>query len=61
MKIFLVAVGTVFALIVVAHIARFVAEPRLATDPWYWLLTIVAAALSAWAWSLLWRARAPRA
>lgn len=61
MKPFLIVVGTVFGLIVVAHIARFFAEPRMAGDPWYWLLTIVAAALSAWAWRLLWRARTPGA
>jgi hypothetical protein len=59
MKAFLITIGTVFALIVVAHIARMIAEPRMATDPWYWLLTLTAAGLSAWAWRLLWRDRRP--
>jgi hypothetical protein len=53
-KAFLITVGTVFGLIVIAHIARIVAEPGIANDPWFWLLTIVAAALSAWSWRLWW-------
>ena len=54
MRVFLVTIGTVFALIVVAHIARIAAEPGMAREPWFWLLTIVAAALSGWAWRLWW-------
>ena len=54
MRAFLVTVGTVFALIVVAHIARIVAEPEMGREPWFWLLTIVSAALSGWAWRLWW-------
>ena len=60
MKSFLIVVGAVFGLIVVAHAARMVVEPHLATDPWYWLLTVVAAVLSGWAWRLLWRVRSSR-
>jgi hypothetical protein len=59
-KPFLITVGTVFGLIVVAHVARITVEPRLAGDPWFWLMTIVAAALSAWAWRLVWISRAPK-
>jgi xanthine/uracil permease len=54
MKLFLVTVGTIFALIVIAHFARMVAEPEVAHEPWFWLLTIIAAGLSAWSWRLLW-------
>ena len=54
MKVFLATIGTVFALIVIAHIARIVAEPGTAHEPWFWVLTVVAAALSAWAWRLWW-------
>jgi len=54
MKLFLATVGTVFALIVAAHLARIVAEPATAHEPWFWLLTIIAGALSAWAWRLWW-------
>jgi hypothetical protein len=57
MKSFVMTVGIVFALIVIAHIARIAVEPRLASDPWFWLTTILAAALSAWAWRLLRAAR----
>jgi hypothetical protein len=60
MKPFLFVAGAVFGLIVVAHVARMVVEPHVARDPWYWLLTVVAAVLSAWAWRLLWRARSSR-
>jgi hypothetical protein len=43
-----------------AHLARTIAEShRLAADPWFYLegpgLGLVAAALSLWAWRLLWR------
>jgi len=55
MKPFLITVGTVFALIVAAHILRIFAEPNMAREPWFWAITIVAAALSAWAWRLLGR------
>jgi hypothetical protein len=55
MKAFLATAGIVFALVVVAHGARMVAEPQLAHDPWFWALTILAAALAVWAWRLFWR------
>jgi hypothetical protein len=57
MKPFFITVGTVFGLIVIAHIARIVSEPGMAGDPWYWILTIVAAGLSGWSWRLLWTSR----
>jgi hypothetical protein len=56
MKAYLITTGTVFGLIVLAHVWRVVAEsPQLATDPWFVALTILAAALSIWAWRLLGR------
>ena len=58
MKAFLATAGAVFALVVIAHVARMVMEPEKTGDPWFWLATIVAAALSGWAWSLWWQARA---
>ena len=57
MKAFLITVGTVFGLVVVAHVARMVAEPRMAGEPWFLGLTLAAAALSAWAWWLVWKSR----
>jgi hypothetical protein len=54
MKAYLITTGMVFGLITLAHIWRVLAEDRhLATDPLFVLLTIVAAALSFWAWRLL--------
>ena len=53
MKPFLITVGTVFALIVLAHIARMVTEPHVRSEPLFWALTVAAAGLSAWAWRLV--------
>lgn len=57
MKAFLVASGIIFGLIVIAHIARMTVETHLARDPWFLLLTLVAAGLSGWAWVLVLRSR----
>ena len=61
MRAFLATAGLIFALIVIAHIARIFAEPHMAQEPWFLALTIIAAGLSAWAWRLFWtsRRRAP--
>lgn len=54
MRTYVVSTGTLFALVVLAHIARFVQEgPELARDPWFILATVVSAGLAAWAWLLL--------
>ncbi len=54
MKAYLITTGTVFGLIVLAHIWRIFEEGRsLAADPVFVTLTIAAAALSFWAWRLL--------
>jgi uncharacterized membrane protein len=58
MKPFLITAGTVFGLIVIAHVARLAVEPQMARDLWFWLLTVISAGLSAWAWRLVWKARA---
>ena len=56
MKAYLLTTGSVFGLIVVAHIWRaFVEGTRVITDPVFILLTILAAALSIRAWRLLGR------
>src|SRR6476469_6234411 len=55
MRAFLITSRAVFGLIVLAHIARAVAEgAHVATDPFFILITLLAAGLSAWAWRLLW-------
>jgi hypothetical protein len=61
MKAYVITTGTVFALILLAHILRAFAEgPRLAKDPVFALLTIAAATLSFWAWRLIWLSSHPR-
>jgi hypothetical protein len=61
LKAYLVITGTIFGLIALAHLARTFAESqRLGSDPWFYLegpgLGLLSAALSLWAWRLLWRA-----
>ena len=54
MKAYLITTGTVFTLVTLAHIWRAIAESSaLARDPWFVLLTVMAAGLSVWAWRLL--------
>jgi hypothetical protein len=58
LKAYLITTGTVFALITLAHIWRAIAEgPRVATDPFFIILTLLTAGLSFWAWRLLLRSR----
>jgi hypothetical protein len=60
MRAYLVTTGVLFALIVGAHVLRVWAEGvRLLSDPWWILLTAAAAAMSVWAWRLLWVSRRP--
>lgn len=57
MKAYLMTTGSLFGLLTVAHVWRVIEEgPHLATDPWYILITLAAAALCLWAWRLLRRA-----
>lgn len=54
MRAYLVTTGIVFGLVTAAHIWRAFAEgPALAKSPLFILLTVLAAALSCWAWWLL--------
>jgi hypothetical protein len=53
-KAYLVTTGSIFGLITVAHVWRVFAESAaLARDPWYVLLTLLAAGLCVWALRLL--------
>jgi hypothetical protein len=53
-RAYLITTGVLFALVAGAHVWRVFAESReLATDPWYVVLTILAVAMSAWAFRLL--------
>ncbi len=54
MKAYVVTTGAVFGLLTLAHIWRILEEaPNLATNPWYVLITVAAAALCLWAWRLV--------
>jgi hypothetical protein len=54
MRVYIATTGVVFGLITVAHIWRVVAEgTQLAKDPFFILITVLAAGLSVWAASLL--------
>ena len=54
MKTYVMTTGVIFGLLTLAHLLRVIAEgPRLATDPWYVLITVAAGALCAWAWRLV--------
>jgi hypothetical protein len=53
-KTYLITTCTIFGLITLAHIWRVFEEGvRLATQPWYVLITLTAAGLCLWAWRLL--------
>jgi hypothetical protein len=53
-KAYVITTGTVFVLIVAAHIWRAVVEgPALAKDPFFILSTMAAVTLSLWAWRVL--------
>jgi hypothetical protein len=59
MTAYLSITGSIFGLIVVAHVWRILEEgTHLATDPVFMLLTVAAAALCIWACRLLLNARA---
>ena len=54
MKAYVVTSGVIFGLVTLAHILRVFAEgSHVASDPWFVLLTVAAAALSGWAWRVL--------
>ncbi|MEZ4414679.1 MAG: hypothetical protein R3E10_02925 [Gemmatimonadota bacterium] len=54
MKAYLYTSGLLFALVVLAHGARLLAEGRwLLRDPVWLLLTALAAAMAVWAWRLV--------
>lgn len=54
MKAYIITTGAIFALITIAHIVRMATEStHVLREPIFLLLTILAAALSAWAVVLL--------
>jgi len=57
MKTYVVTTGALFGLITLAHLWRMVEERRLATEPWYIVITVAAAALCVWAFGTVKRSR----
>jgi hypothetical protein len=54
MRAYVMTTGVLCGLITLAHVWRVMEEGRgLASDPWFILLTVAAAALCLWAWRLL--------
>ena len=54
MRAYVITTGIVFGLIVLAHIGRAIAEGLgLLKDPFFILTSLMAAALSLWAWRVL--------
>ena len=54
MRAYVATSGTVFALLVLAHIARVFAEGlRVASNPWFIASTLAATVLCVWAFRLL--------
>ena len=58
MKAYLITTGGVFALLAIMHVWRAIVEPG-AREPLFILLTVLAAAFAAWAFSLLRRVWRP--
>jgi len=54
-KAYLITAGVVFGLLTLAHIWRIIVEGSHVANPWFILITLVAATLSLWAWLVLWR------
>lgn len=59
MRVYVMITGGLFFLLALVHVWRMVVERNLATDPYFVLITLVAAGLGAWAVSLV--RRSPRA
>jgi hypothetical protein len=53
MRLYVLTTGVIFALLAVAHVFRVIQESHhLASDPWFLIITLVAAALSVWAFTV---------
>ena len=54
MKAYVMTTGALFGLLTLVHIWRAIEEgPQQATEPWFVLVTLLAAALCVWAWRVL--------
>jgi len=54
MKAYLLTTSTLFSLLALVHLWRVIEErSSLGRDPWFLIITVIAAALAAWGISLL--------
>ena len=53
MKAYVITSAVLFGLLTVVHLLQIVMESHLATEPAYFLITLVSAALSVWGWYVL--------
>ena len=54
MRAYVATTGVLFGILTVVHLWRVIAaEPHLASDPWFVLITLVSAGLCLWAFVLL--------
>ena len=61
MKAYLIITGALFGVVTISHIARIVTEnPRLATQPFFLLVTLLTTGLCLWALRLLLSSRKAR-
>ena len=53
MRAYALTTGVIFALLAVAHLYRVIVESHsLGTDPWFLIITAIAALLSVWAFTV---------
>jgi len=57
MKVYLAVTGSVFGLLAIVHVWRMVVEGSVMHNPWFLLITVIAAALSIWSWRLFLNSR----
>lgn len=58
MRTYTITTGVIFSLLTIIHAWRLIAErSSLMAEPWYLGITVMALALSIWAWSLVARTR----
>jgi len=48
MRAYIITTGVIFALITIAHVARLATETHVLREPFFLILTLLAAALTVW-------------
>ena len=53
MRAYIIVSGSLFGLLVIAHLVRLRTEPHLIRDPFFLIASVLAAGLTFWAWRLV--------